>query len=127
MEKLRIVTSGVSGGRWVHAAVSRRPPISLYAIAARSHVFTYGASVWDKTLVQGPFSVAPFLCRTQTIPIRNFCVACKLVASRGLGLRPPRILPSRGKGPGVEVRGVWVRLLPSACDMLSIRPQLKRP
>jgi hypothetical protein len=32
MPKLRIVTSGVSGGGIAHAAVTRRPPISLDAV-----------------------------------------------------------------------------------------------
>ena len=45
-----------------HAAVSRRPPISLCTIVARTHMYTYAANVWDLPLVQEPFSVAP--CQT---------------------------------------------------------------
>jgi hypothetical protein len=57
-----------------HAAVSRRPPIPLYTIVARTHTYTYAANVWDSSLVQGPFSVAP----SQTlVPIRNFCIAAR--------------------------------------------------
>jgi hypothetical protein len=48
-----------------HAAVSRRPPISLSTIVARTHMYTYAAKVWDLSLVQGPFSVAP--CHTLTL------------------------------------------------------------
>jgi hypothetical protein len=48
------------------AAVSRRPPISLPRIVARTKGYTYDASVWDLPIVQGPFSVAP----CQTVPLR---------------------------------------------------------
>jgi hypothetical protein len=50
------------GWEIAHAAVSRRPPISLDAIVARTHMYTYAANVWDLSLVQGPVSVAP--CQT---------------------------------------------------------------
>jgi hypothetical protein len=40
-------------------AVSRRPPIPLDTIVARTYMYTYAANVWDLSLVQGPFSVAP--------------------------------------------------------------------
>ena len=39
----------------VHAAVSRRLPISLYTIVARTHMYTYAATVWDLTIVQDHF------------------------------------------------------------------------
>jgi hypothetical protein len=42
-----------------HEAVSRRPPIPLYTIVPRTHMYTYDATVWDLSIVQGPFSVAP--------------------------------------------------------------------
>jgi hypothetical protein len=54
--KLRIATSGISGGRSPHEAVSRRPPISLYTIVARTHMYTYDAQVWDLSAAQGPSS-----------------------------------------------------------------------
>jgi hypothetical protein len=41
-----------------HAAVSRRPPISLYTIVARTHMYTYDAKVWDLPSFKDP-------CRTQ--------------------------------------------------------------
>jgi hypothetical protein len=34
-------------GRLAHEAVSRRPPISLDTIVARTHMYTYDAKVWD--------------------------------------------------------------------------------
>jgi hypothetical protein len=57
---------------WViaHAAVSRRPPISLYRIVARTHLYTYAAKAWDLSLVQGPFPVAP--CQTPTLRFATF-------------------------------------------------------
>jgi hypothetical protein len=33
-------------------------------------MYTYGAKVWDSSLVQGPISVAP--CQNRSVPIRNF-------------------------------------------------------
>jgi hypothetical protein len=50
----------VSGG--AHEAISRRPPIYLVTTVARTEGYTYAAKVWDLSIVQGPFSVAP--CRT---------------------------------------------------------------
>jgi hypothetical protein len=73
MKKLRIVTLGISGDR--HAAVSPRPPISLETVA-RTGGYTYDVGVWDLSIMQGPFSVAP--CQTlndTNDTIRNFCIA----------------------------------------------------
>jgi hypothetical protein len=36
-----------------HGAVTRRPPISLYTIVARTHMYTCAANVWDLSIVQG--------------------------------------------------------------------------
>jgi hypothetical protein len=36
-----------------------RPPIPLDTIVSRTHLCTYAANVWDLSIVQGPFSVAP--------------------------------------------------------------------
>jgi hypothetical protein len=54
----------VRGFRWeiAHAAVSRRPPISLNTTVARTEGYTTDAEVWDLSIVQGPFSVAS--CQT---------------------------------------------------------------
>jgi hypothetical protein len=51
----------VRGFGWeiAHEVVSRRPPISLDTIVARTHMYTYAVEVWDLSIVQGPFSVAP--------------------------------------------------------------------
>jgi hypothetical protein len=59
--RVRIATLGFKEKR-AHVAVSRRPPISLYTIVARTHMYTYDARVWALSLVQGPVSVAP--CQT---------------------------------------------------------------
>jgi hypothetical protein len=37
----------------------RRPPNRSNTIVARTHIYTYDAKVWDLSLVQGAFSVAP--------------------------------------------------------------------
>jgi hypothetical protein len=57
MKKLRIVSWDFGGehGRFAHAAVSRRPPISLDRIVARTEGYTFGANVWDLSRVQGHF------------------------------------------------------------------------
>jgi hypothetical protein len=39
-----------------HGAVTRRPPISFYAMVPRTGGCAYGVGVWDFSLVQGPFS-----------------------------------------------------------------------
>jgi hypothetical protein len=53
---------GVSGGGSLTKAVTRRPPVSLYTMVLRTGGYTYGVGVWDLSIVQGPFSVAP--CQT---------------------------------------------------------------
>jgi hypothetical protein len=58
---------------WVaHGAVTRRPPISLDTMVPRTGGYAYDVGVWDLSIVQGPFSVAP--CQTLE-SIRNFCIA----------------------------------------------------
>jgi hypothetical protein len=56
MQKLRIVTFGVSGGRSL-----TRPfrDIPLCGIVARTRVYTYAAKVWELSIVQGPFFCRP--------------------------------------------------------------------
>jgi hypothetical protein len=71
-ESLRIVMLGFFGWEMAHEAVSPRPPISLDTIVARTHMCTYAAKVWDFSIVQGPFSVAP--CQTLTLRFGKFCI-----------------------------------------------------
>jgi hypothetical protein len=70
MNKLRIETLGNSGGRGAHAAVSPRPPISLYTIILRTGGYTHAAEVWDVSIIQGTFSVAP--CQPLTLRFATF-------------------------------------------------------
>jgi hypothetical protein len=63
----------------VEAAVSRRPPISLYTMVPRTEGCTHDARVWEMSLVQGPFSVAP--CQALVLRFRNFFVAVHLVST----------------------------------------------
>jgi hypothetical protein len=73
MEKLRI---GLFR-EIAHAAVSRRPPIPLYTIVARTHVYTYAAKVWDSSIVQGAFSVAPRQRANLGVTTRNLFIAVR--------------------------------------------------
>jgi hypothetical protein len=75
MQKLRIVRFRV---RVAHAAVSRRPPISLFTSVARTEGYTYDAKFRDLSIVQGPFPVDP--CQTLALRFAAFFVA----VSRGL-------------------------------------------
>ena len=61
-----------SGRGWeiAHAAVSRRPPIPISRIVARTEGYTHAAKVWDLSIVQGPFSVAP--CQTLIVRFVTF-------------------------------------------------------
>ena len=63
------------GWEIAHAAVTRRPPISLYTMVPRTGCYTYDVGVWDWSIVQGPFP-----CRAVPSPdvtIRNFCIAAQ--------------------------------------------------
>jgi hypothetical protein len=70
----KVANRNVRGFGWeiAHAAVTRLPPISLYAVVARTAGYTFAAKVCDLSLVQGPFSAAP--CRNLPLTIRNFCI-----------------------------------------------------
>jgi hypothetical protein len=70
------------GWEIAHAAVSRRPPISLVTIVARTEGYTHAAKVWALFIVQGPFSVAP--CQTLALRFHNVFVAvCWYPDARG--------------------------------------------
>jgi hypothetical protein len=59
-ERLRSTPSrNVFGWEIAHAAVSRRPPIILCTIVARTEDYTHAAKAWDSSLVQGAFPAAP--------------------------------------------------------------------
>ena len=70
-KKLRIVTFG-----WAiaHAAVSRRPPVFLSRIVARTHMNTHAAKVWDFPSFVDHFCRP--VCQTLTYKIRNFLHRC---------------------------------------------------
>jgi hypothetical protein len=68
-EKISRIVTGGFGCEIAHEAVSRRPPISLPRIVARTHMYTYAANVWDLSIVHGPFSVAP--CQTLVRPFAS--------------------------------------------------------
>jgi hypothetical protein len=65
-KRVRTANRDVRDFGWeiAHAAVSRRPPISLSRIVPRTEGYTHNATVWDSSIVQGLISVAP--CRNPT-------------------------------------------------------------
>jgi hypothetical protein len=73
--------------RAIHGAVSRRPPISLYTIVARTEGYTYAAKVWDFSLVQGAI-----FCRRPN-PYVRFATFASLNYS-AVGRRGPRTTPT---------------------------------
>jgi hypothetical protein len=102
MQKLRIVTVGFSGGRWL-----TRPfrDVSLDKIVARAEGYTFAATVWDLSIVEGPFSAAP--CHNPSITLRfapsrlrcapPLCSHHEGQAGHSLQL-PTRIVASRVQG-----------------------------
>jgi hypothetical protein len=62
MKQLRIVTLRGFGWDIAHAAVTRRPPVSLHTVVPRTGGYAYAVGVWAVSIIQGPFSVAP--CQT---------------------------------------------------------------
>jgi hypothetical protein len=68
-------------GDIAHAAVSRRPPISLDTMVPRTHMHTYAAKVWDLSIVQGPFSVA----RAKPSALRFATFSSQLTALTAVG------------------------------------------
>ena len=74
IKKSRIVTLGFLTGKSLTPPFAT--PISIYTIAARTEGYTYAAKVWDLSIVQRPFPVAP--CQTYPcVTIRNFCIALR--------------------------------------------------
>jgi hypothetical protein len=47
--------------------------IFLYTIVARTHMYTHTATVWDFSIVQGPFPPAP--CQTPFLRFATFSIA----------------------------------------------------
>jgi hypothetical protein len=82
VQKLRFVKVAIrSGWEIAHSgAVSRRPPISLYTMAPPVPAYRgLHDGVWDLSIVQGPFSVAP--CQTLSVTIRTFASLCTATQS----------------------------------------------
>ena len=79
------------GWEIAHAAVSRRPPISLSITVARTHMYMHAANVWvwNLSLVQGLFSVAP----RQTFMFR-FATFASLYRREGLLLGTSLLVPN---------------------------------
>jgi hypothetical protein len=60
----QVANRDVRGFGWeiAHAAVTRRPPSSLYTVVPRTGSYAHDVGIWDLSIIQGPFSVAP--CQT---------------------------------------------------------------
>jgi hypothetical protein len=84
-------------GRLAHEAVSRRPPISLDTIVARTHMYTYDAIVWALSIVQGHF----------LSPVPNPNVTIRKCSS---AVGPERLLTTLGSTVGC----VWGDCRPAA-------------
>jgi hypothetical protein len=83
-------SSGVAGGRSLTRPFRDARPIpSPGRIVARTEGYTYAASVWDLSIVQGPFSVAP----RQTLALRFAAFASlyptTVLLARTGATRPP--------------------------------------
>jgi hypothetical protein len=80
-------------------AVSRRPPIPLDVMVARTCMYTYDTKVTDLSTVQGSFSVAP--CQTLTL---RFATLASLYQARGQPGHLLRATGGRGGGAGARAR-----------------------
>jgi hypothetical protein len=122
-----------SGWEIAHGAVSRRLPISLYTMVARTGGYTHDVGGWDLSIVQGQF-----LSRRANL-IRNFCIdvwgvpmvamhseSCTrkkrdtLASTRAISIWTPRT--PRVKVPGQSRRprlGLW--------DAAVASPTMRRP
>jgi hypothetical protein len=76
----RIVCVRDFGWEIAHEAISRRPPISVDTIVARTEGYTHDVGIWDLSIVQGPFSAV--LYQSPKVTIRNLCTAVNQVNSR---------------------------------------------
>ena len=60
----KVANRDVRGCGWeiAHAAVSRRPPISVYTMGPRNESYAYDVVVWDLSIVQEAFSRRASVC-----------------------------------------------------------------
>jgi hypothetical protein len=72
------------GWEIAHEAVSRRPPVSLDRVVARTGGYAYDVGVWDLSIVQGPFSVT---CQTLELRFATFFIAVCCLTSPPLVTR----------------------------------------
>ena len=95
------------GREIAHRAVTRRPPISLYTAVPRTGCYTYDVGVWDFSIVQRPFSVAP----CQTLALRFATFASLYGGGAGVSARLSPVRDSEhGSARGIFVRGLRGRV-----------------
>jgi hypothetical protein len=99
-KKLRIVTVGVSGRGSLTGPLrdSRRFPATRWYFVPGANAYAVG--VWDLSIVQGPFSVAPR--QTLRVTIRNFSISLYSRAET-------RVVLVTGGGAACDVPGAWWR------------------
>jgi hypothetical protein len=97
-----------------HAAVSRRPPVSLSMIVTRTEGYTYAAKVWDLSLVQGQFLSVRFATFfTESLPRILSVRLSSLPQALSTAIRPLRHVPlhARRGARELELGGAWILLL----------------
>jgi hypothetical protein len=71
------------GWEIAHAAITRRPPISLEMVVARTGGYAHDVGVWDLSVVQGPFSVAPCQALASRFAVLSSLYASPIRLGRG--------------------------------------------
>jgi hypothetical protein len=124
----KVANRDVRGFGWgiAHGAVTRRPPVSLDTMVPRNGGYAYDVGVWELSIVQGPFSVAP--CQTLTTH-SQLLHRCRRGAGRGGHQRLRAVLPGHGQcaarqgreGKRVRLRGLLQRTRRSAAVRTRLR------
>jgi hypothetical protein len=95
--KLRIGTLGISGGRSLTGPFrdARRFPSDM--MVPRTGGYAYDVGVWDLSIVQGPFSVAP--CQTLELRFATLCHRCIPRVDQRMVARRERPRTARAEHP----------------------------
>jgi hypothetical protein len=89
----RIGNVRVFGWGFAHGPVSRRSPISLATMVARTVGYAYDAGVWDLSIIQGPVFCVP---NPSNVTIRSYFIAVapasEAPATGGAAPAPARVV-----------------------------------
>jgi hypothetical protein len=87
MGKLRIVTIGISGGGSLTGPLRDARRFPSTRLCNHAGGYAYDVWIWDLSIIQGPFSVAP--CQTLALQFAcNFLIAVWEGGLRRSGTRP---------------------------------------